>query len=215
MMEVWGRRTSSNVQAVMWCLAELNLPVTRYDVGHRFGGNDTPAFLAMNPNGLVPVLKDGEAPPLFESAAINRYLANRYGQAPFWPADLATRTRIDMWAEWAKVSVSLRFTAPIFWQLVRVPAADRNLTALNQAIDQLSRLLAIADAQLQQHDYLAGDALTLADIPFGSLLYRYYDLDMPRAPLPALAEYYARLCERPAYQQHVIVSYDELRLSPP
>ncbi|HEX2019528.1 MAG TPA: glutathione S-transferase N-terminal domain-containing protein, partial [Aurantimonas sp.] len=87
MLTVWGRRTSSNVQMVMWCIAELGLTARRHDVGHRYGGNDTPEFLAMNPNGLVPVLQDGDDAPLFESAVILRYLASRYGDAPLWPAD--------------------------------------------------------------------------------------------------------------------------------
>jgi len=82
-LTVWGRKTSSNVQALMWCIGELGLPYERYDVGHRFGGNDTPEFLAMNPNGTVPVLQDGLNQPIWETGAIRRYLAGRYGDAPF------------------------------------------------------------------------------------------------------------------------------------
>ena len=98
MLRVWGRKTSSNVQAVMWSIAELGLPHERYDFGHRYGGLDTPEFLAMNPNGTIPVVRDNDGEPLWESAAILRYLANRYGRAPYWPDDLAMRTHIDKWA---------------------------------------------------------------------------------------------------------------------
>ena len=63
MLTIWGRRTSSNVQALMWCVGELQLPYRRHDVGHRHGGNDTPDFLRMNPNGTVPVLRDGDDDP--------------------------------------------------------------------------------------------------------------------------------------------------------
>uniref|UniRef100_UPI0028B137AD glutathione S-transferase N-terminal domain-containing protein n=1 Tax=Mixta calida TaxID=665913 RepID=UPI0028B137AD len=63
MLKVWGRKTSSNVQAVMWCIGELGLPYQRVDIGHKYGGNQSPEFLAMNPNGLVPVLHDGDGPP--------------------------------------------------------------------------------------------------------------------------------------------------------
>ena len=77
MLTVWGRRTSSNVQAVMWCIGELDLDFERIDVGHRFGGNDTEQFLAMSPNGLVPVVRDGDGPALWESGAILRYLARK------------------------------------------------------------------------------------------------------------------------------------------
>ena len=107
MLKVWGRRTSSNVQALMWSVGELGLAYERFDVGHRFGGLNTPEFLAMNPNGTIPVLRDDDGEPLWETGSILRYLANRYGRAPYWPNDLAKRTRVDQWAEWSKINVAL------------------------------------------------------------------------------------------------------------
>jgi glutathione S-transferase len=95
MIKVWGRKTSSNVQAVMWSLAELGMAHERTDRGHHYGGLDTAEFLAMNPNGTIPVMRDGDGEFLWESSAILRYLANRYGRAPYWPDDLAARTHID------------------------------------------------------------------------------------------------------------------------
>ena len=83
----------------MWTVAELDLPYERYHFGHRFGGLDTSEFLAMDPNGLVPVLRDGDGEPLWEAGAIVRYLASRYGRAPFWPQDVSARAHIDKWAE--------------------------------------------------------------------------------------------------------------------
>ena len=121
MLKVWGRKSSSNVQAVMWCIAELKLPVERIDAGFKCGVIDTPEYLAMNPNGTVPTLRDGDRITLWESGAILRYLANNYADAPFWPVDAVRRARIDMWAEWAKVNVASKFSAPIFWQVVRTP----------------------------------------------------------------------------------------------
>ncbi|AUY23631.1 glutathione S-transferase family protein [Mixta calida] len=211
MLKVWGRKTSSNVQAVMWCIGELGLPYQRVDIGHKYGGNQSPEFLAMNPNGLVPVLRDGDGPPLFESAAIVRYLASRYGNDTFWPHDPLARATVDVWAEWAKSSVYVGFARPVFWPMIRVAPEKRDTQALAEAMDSLTKLLKIADDRLAQHDYLAGDRLTVADILFGMLLYRYYTLDMARPTLPALENYYQRLTQRPAYQEHVIVPYDELR----
>ena len=104
MLTVYGRATSLNVQVVMWTLAELDLPVDRIDIGFGFGGTDMPEYLAMNPNGLVPVLKD-ENVTLFESAAILRYLAARYARFPFWPEDPVARAPVDMWAEWSKTTL--------------------------------------------------------------------------------------------------------------
>ena len=215
MLTVWGRKTSSNVQAVMWCIAELGLEVRRLDVGHKFGGTDTAAFRAMNPNGRIPVLKDGDAAPLWESAAILRYLAGRYGAAAFWPSDLEARARVDMWAEWAKINVSGNFTVPIFWRLVRTPSRERDAAAIQRSADVLAAALRIAEERLVAHPYLAGDDFTLADIQLGHVLYRYYDVALDRPALPALRHYYDRLTARPLYREHVMVAYDNLRAEEP
>ena len=210
MLTIWGRADSSNVQALMWCVAELGLPHRRIDAGHRFGGTDTPEFLAMNPNGTVPVLQDGDAPPLWETGAILRYLAGRYGPESFWPADPVARADVDRWAEWAKINIALGFTGPVFWPVWRFPES-RDPVALERALSALDAKLRIAEDRLSRHPFLVGDTLTLADIQFGHILYRYFTIDIARPALPALASYCARLTERPAYRQHVMVSFEALR----
>jgi len=212
MLQVWGRETSSNVQAVMWCIGELGLDVQRYDYGHHFGGLDSDAFYQLNPNRTIPVLQDDDHPPLWESGAILRYLATRYGPETFWPKDIFARCEVDRWAEWAKVSVASLFTQPIFWQLVRTPAKDRDLPAIERAISQFESKLAIAEQQLNRYPYLAGEHFSLADIQLGHLLYRYNQLAIGQQHFPALATYYHRLTERPAYQRHVMVSYQSLQV---
>lgn len=212
MITVWGRKTSSNVQAVMWCIAELGLAHKRLDIGHRFGGTDTDAFGALNPNRTVPVLQDGTNPPLWETGCILRYLATRYAEADFWPEDLLARTEVDRWAEWSKINIALGFTGPIFWRVVRTPKQDRDLQAIRQAVRALEQKLAIAEVQLGSSRYLAANTFSLADIQFGHLLYRYYDIDIARAELPNIAAYYTRLKERPAYRDHVMVSYEALKV---
>jgi glutathione S-transferase len=172
MLTVWGRKTSSNVQALMWCIGELGLEHKRLDIGHRFGGNDTREFLALNPNGTIPVLQDGSNPPLWETGCILRYLAQAYGSEAFWPADLISRTEVDRWAEWSKINVALQFTMPIFWRVVRTKKADRDHPAINQAISAFEEKLAIADTQLETRPFLVGDLMTLADIQFGHVLFR-------------------------------------------
>ncbi|MBT9432199.1 glutathione S-transferase family protein [Candidatus Sodalis endolongispinus] len=212
MIEIWGRKTSSNVQALMWCVGELGLPFVRYDIGHRYGGNNTAAFLAMNPNGTVPVIRDDKGDPLWETGAILRYLAGRYGALDFWPAEPLALANVDKWAEWAKINVALNFTAPVFWRVVRTAAGERDAQAIRHALDKLQLNLAIADAQIARAGYLAGHAFTLADIQFGHLLYRYYTIAVERPVYPAIARYYERLTQRPAFAEHVMVSYDELRV---
>ncbi|MFC0217961.1 glutathione S-transferase [Pseudochelatococcus lubricantis] len=213
MLTIWGRKNSSNVQALMWCVGELGLPYERHDVGHRYGGNDTAEFLAMNPNGTVPVLRDGDSEPLWETGAILRYLAGRYGSAPFWPAEGLARARVDKWAEWAKINVTLAFSGPIFSRVVRTAPSKQDPAAIAQAIVALDRLLDIAEAQLSRGAFLAGDHFTLADIQLGHVLYRYFDIPIERQDRPVLRRYYDTLTTRPAFREHVMVSYEELRVT--
>jgi glutathione S-transferase len=212
MLTVWGRKSSSNVQALMWCIGELSLPYRRHDAGHHYGGTDTPAFLAMNPNGTVPVLRDGDGEALWETGAILRYLAASYGQAPFWPADGLARARIDRWAEWSKINVTLNFTVPIFWQVIRTAPADQDRVAIGRAVAKLDSILDIAEVQLSRNAFLTGDDFTLADIQFGHVLFRYFDISITRQDHPALRRYYSVLTTRPAFREHVMVSYEELRV---
>lgn len=215
MLKIWGRKTSSNVQAVMWCVGELGLAYERIDAGLDFGVVDTPEYLAINPNGTVPVLKDGDNPPLWESGAILRYLAAVYaaqaGQEAFWPGDPVLRADVDRWAEWSKVNIASNFTTFIFWRVVRTPPSKRDPAAIAQALAVLDRFLAIAETRLGRHPYLGGDRFTLADIQFGHCLFRYYDIEIERAQRPSLRRYYDRLTDRPAFREHVMVSYEALR----
>ena len=213
MLTIWGRKTSSNVQALMWCVGELGLDYERHDVGHRFGGLDTPDFANLNPNRTIPVIQDGPQPPLWETGAILRYLADRYGPDTFWPKDPVQRAEVDKWAEWAKINIAMAFTVPVFWQVVRTAKSKQDEKSINSAVKTLERKLEIADTQLAGRAFIAGADLTLADIQLGHILYRYYDIDIQRAPLPHLQRYFDRLSQRPAYQEHVMISYDDLRVS--
>ncbi|WNN46377.1 glutathione S-transferase family protein [Winslowiella toletana] len=211
MLTVWGRKTSSNVQALMWCIGELGLPYQRHNVGHRYGGTDTDEFYRLNPNRTVPVLQDGCNPPLWETGAILRYLANQYATGHFWPDDLLARTEVDRWMEWSKLNIALTFTAPIFWRVARTPNELQDVEAIRLAIDQFENNLMIAEEIFTVRDYLASEHFSLADIQFGHVLYRYYDIDIKRRSLPYIEAYYKRLLKRPAYREHVAISYDELR----
>ena len=211
MLTIHGRRTSSNVQAVMWGVAELGIAHERHDVGGAFGGTDTPEYRAKNPMGLVPVIEDGDV-TLFESQAILRYLAARHGEDAFWPQDSAARAGIDQWMEWAKTSVAPAIIYKVFWQLIRVPAATRNHALVAEGVADLKRLMGIAEDRIARDGWLAGTEMTLADITLGTQLYRYFTLDFERGEFPALQAYYDRLCARPAYAEHVMVSYEPLRV---
>ena len=205
---VYGRATSSNVQAVMWALGELGLAHQRLDYGHTHGGLDTPEFRAIAPHRLIPVIRDGDL-VVWESCAILRYLGAAYGSAPFWPDDPRDRARVDMWAEWGKTSFCTDFTGPIFWARVRTPAKNRDEAALRDTISHFETRLDRLEAQLQG-DYVTGP-FSLADIVIGHVLYRWFDIDIPRKPRPVIEAYYKRLTSRPAYRAHVMIPYDSLR----
>ncbi len=201
---IYGRATSSNVQAVMWGAAELGLNHIRHDIGGRFGGTDTPEFLAMNPMGLIPVLQDGDL-TLFESASILRYLTSRYGPEPF-----KTEPLTDTWAHWAQTSLCSAFTVPIFWKFYRTPEADRDMPAILDNLRKFESLATIAMKQRKSARWLVGD-FSLADIWAGHVLYRYFTLDLPREAPEGLEAYYADLQSRAAYAEHVMVDYSELK----
>ncbi len=210
MLTVWGRATSSNVQVVMWAIAELGLEHERIDWGGSFGGNDDPAYRVMNPSGLVPTLKDGET-VVWESPAILRYLGATYGNEDFWPSDPRKRAVLDIWAEWTKTTVCPPLIYQVFWQLVRTRAADRNMDAIADGAAKLRTLMPMLEARLGDAPYLGGEHLSFADVMAGHVLYRYMTLDFDKASTPRVDAYYARLCDRPAYAEHVMVSYDSLR----
>jgi glutathione S-transferase len=210
MLTIWGRATSANVQAVMWTAAELNIPHERIDWGGMHGGNDDTTFRGMSPTGLVPAIRDGDL-TMFESPAIVRYLGAKYGDEAFWPTDPAARGELDQWAEWAKTAFSGAVIGGLFILLIRVRPADHDKAAIAKAEAAAAVCARLADARIGAGPWLAGEAFSYADVMLGHFLFRYYTMDFARAETPALDAYYDRLCARPAFAEHVMVSYDGLR----
>src|SRR3712207_2889948 len=128
MLKLWGRLNSVNVQKVVWALDEIGMAYERIDAGTPFGVNDTPDFLRMNPNGLVPVIDEGSF-VLWESNAIVRYLAARYAGGLLWPEDLRVRADADRWMDW-QATTFLPAVSPAFMNLVRTPEAKRDANAV-------------------------------------------------------------------------------------
>lgn len=212
MMKVLGRNTSSNVQIVMWALAELGLKAERLDYGHSYGGTDTPEYRALNPNGLVPVFQDDDL-TLWESGAILRYLGAKYGDEAFWPRDPAVRARLDMWAEWSKTTLAPAFNYGVFFPMVRFPPSKRDPEVIGKAIEDLKPVIRRLDERIGEGPFLAGEHLSFADIMAGHLLYRYYTVDFDRTETPALDAWYERLSNRAAYRENVMISYEPLRVT--
>ena len=210
MITLHGRDTSSNVQMVAWALAELGLSFDRLDVGGAFGGNNTPEFKALNPNGLVPVIEiDGLT--LWESGAIVRYLGAKYGDEQFWPSDPAARAPVDKWAEWIKTTFVSSFLGGVFWPIISTKTGDPMPESFEPAVAKLQKVASIFETGVPAQGYYGGADVCFADMALGTYLYRYFDLDFARADTPRLRAYYDRLTARPAYARHVMVNYDSLR----
>ena len=203
MLRVLGRPDSSNVQKVMWICAEMGVEVERIDIGGKFGGNREPEYLAKNPNGLVPTLEDGDF-VLWESHSIVRYVCEKFGPEPWYPADPEKRGRTNQWMDWVLTTLGLPMGA-LFLGLVRTPPEKRDPAAVEAARQKAADLWALVDAQLAGRPYIAGEAPSTADIAFGPNVYRWHKLDIERPNLPNVEAYFERLAERPAFRQHLML----------
>jgi glutathione S-transferase len=211
MLKIWGRNTSINVQKVMWAVAELGIAHERIDAGGPFGGLDTPEYGRLNPNRLVPVIED-DGFVLWESDAIVRYLVAAHGGGRLGAVDARQRALADQWMEWANTRLYTDIIPTMFLGLIRTPAADRNVAAIVAAAKRAGERLAILDEQLAGRTYILGDQPTAADIGCGSLMYRYFTLDIPRPRLGNVEAWYQRLTEREAYQDHVMIDYQAMKV---
>ncbi len=191
-------------------IGELGLPHESIDAGGPAGGLDAPGFLAMNPHGRVPVIDDGGT-VVWESHAILRYLAARHAPSPFWADDPAARSLADRWMDWAQTTLQPAFLTGVFGGFYRTPEAQRDTRAVADSIAACTRHFSLLDRELSGRPYLAGDRLTLADIPAATTLYRYFGLDIPRPSIPHVEDWYRWLTDRPAYREHVMVPFDDMK----
>jgi glutathione S-transferase len=210
MLTVWGRRSSFNLQKVMWLVGELGVKHKHVELGGRFGGLDSPEFRAMNPHGRAPVVDDGGT-IVWESHAILRYLAARYGRGSFWSDDERTRASAEQWMDWAQTSLQPDFLTGIFWGFYRTPEPQRDDSVIKKRVENCARHFELLDRWLGDRAFMLGDRLTLADIPIGTHLYRYFNLEIERPAVPNVETFYRRLQERPAYRAHVMVAFEVLR----
>jgi glutathione S-transferase len=201
MIKILGRKNSSNVQKVMWAIGEIGLPHERVDIGGPFGGNKDAAYLALNPNGLIPTMQDGDL-TLWESNAILRYLAATYGAAKLQPADPKRVALCGQWMDWQLTVVAPAIT-PAFLGLIRTPPEKRDAAAIAASQAKTIEAMGMLEAQLGRGAYVVGDAFSMADIPLGIMAYRYWQL-VPQHPAhPNLKRWYQDLEKREAFRTHV------------
>jgi len=201
MIKIWGRKTSSNVQKVMFAVAELGLVHERIDVGGAFGKNREPTYLAVNPNALVPTLEEEDGFTLWESNAIIRYLAEKHGGS-LQPTDLRTRALASKWMDW-QLTVFGPALTPVFWGLIRTPPAERDHKAIADGRVKSIAAVKILDDQFAKTQYAAGDSFSMGDIPIAIMSYRFRQLVPDRPAFPSFERWYAAIGERKAFQDHV------------
>lgn len=199
MLRIWGRLNSINVQKVVWCADELGIAYARIDAGREFGHNDTPAYLAKNPNGLVPMIEDGGF-VLWESNAIVRYLALKHGEGSLCPIAPDARASADQWMDWQSTTLNPAI-GPIFVQLIRTPAQKRDMMLVESAVPLAEKRLALLDAHLALSAYLGGESFSMADIPAGLSVRRWMALPLAKTEHPHLIRWLAALAARPGAQQ--------------
>ena len=205
MITLWGRNNSTNVKKVRWVLAELELPYQQIPAGLEFGLNHDPEFLAMNPNGLVPLLKDdANGLVLWESNAIIRYLAAEYGQQRLWSASPLQRTRSDKWMDWANGSLSPAHR-PVLMGLVRTPEEKRDPAAIAAAIVACEALFAILDDELATSTWLSGEQFGLGDIAVAPFIYNLLSVVDSWQPRPHLQRWYQQLHQRQSWRDVVMI----------
>jgi len=203
LLKVLGRKNSFNVRKVLWICDELNIPFEREDWGRGYTPTSTPDFLKINPIGLIPaVIDDGVI--LRESNAIVRYLATRHGPDAIYPKDPVKRCHVEQWMDWANYETSISLRGAFLGGMLNEPPWNHPWF-----IEQGRRQITMEVGQLEEHfsktgPYVCGDTFTVGDIPVGLVVNRWFCLKFDDKPhYPAVAAYYEKLTERPAYRTHV------------
>ena len=201
MLTLLGRDSSINVRKVLWTCAEIGIPVTLEPWGAGVRSTREQEFLTLNPNGLVPVLRDGDF-VLWESNTICRYLASQHARGDLLPLAPQARARVEQWMDWmaGELNNAWRYA---FMSLVRKSAAHTDAAAVQASIVNWNRHMTMLDAQLQAgHGFVVGTRLTLADVVLGLATHRWFSTPMLRPALPAVSAYYERLSQSTAFVAH-------------
>lgn len=201
MLKILGKSSSINVRKVLWTCAEIDIPYLLVEIGSGAQPTDTPEFRALNPNATVPVIQDAGA-TLWESNSICRYLAGKHGREDLLPTPPMARAQVEKWMDWQSQELNGAWRYA-FMALVRDSAAHRDPALIAASVGQWTRHMQILDAQLDASGAFANGAqFSLADIVLGLSVHRWFSTPIAHARLDAVAAYYERLSERPAFLAH-------------
>jgi glutathione S-transferase len=203
-MKLYGFPASPRTHKVMVTAAQLGIPLDLLTVNLMAGEAKRPEFLALNPNGRVPVLVDGDF-VLWESTAIMQYLAS-LSPSPLFPEDARARADIARWQCWDLAHWEPSCATMIFENMLKplVGAGAPNEAALETAAANFHRDAKVLEARLGAQDWLVGDGLTLADLSVGAALRYAVQARMPWDAYGAIKDWYGRLAALPAWQATLV-----------
>ena len=193
-MKLLGRKTSGNVQKVMFLFEELKMPYTREDVGRQFNNTQTPEYLAKNPNAKVPTLEDGNV-VIWESNTILRYVAAK-AKSPLYPTDLARRTQVERWMDWQLSALNNPYLA--MFREAKLEPEKRGADYAAQLKD-FGAQLSILDKSMKT--WVAGDEMTLADICLAPIVARCLRFGVELPALPNVKRWDAAIGARDAFKK--------------
>ncbi|RLL17951.1 glutathione S-transferase family protein [Acinetobacter chengduensis] len=176
MIRLFGRQDSTNVRKILWCLHELDLNFEHIPAGGSFGITNTPQYLALNPNGLVPCLIDQDV-VLWESNTILRYLNEKHGQNSLYIQERNYRYDAEKWLDWCLSTITPIFRVLIL-NTVKLPTEQRSPLLLSQALNDLKNKLIILEQHLAQYAYVSGSQFSIADIALAS-----YFISLKKLPI--------------------------------
>lgn len=209
MLTIWGRPSAYNFQKVHWFLEELGVEYEHINVGGARGGLDSDEFLAMNPNGRIPVIKDN-GQVIWESNTILRYLASTYGANEYWSDSPVDRALFERWMDWELSTLQPAFLG-LFWSFYRSPESQRDNKKIKHYLQRCEYLVQILDIHLGGNEYVSGNSFGLGDVCVGTCFYRYFNMGIDVTSSDNVSHWYTRLSERACYKQVIQVSFDELK----
>jgi len=193
MLKLLGRVTSINVRKVLWALDELGLAYEREDWGLPLRDPNVPEFLALNPNGQIPVLVEGEF-VLWESNAILIYLAEREGR--LLPEQLELRALALQWLAWQASELNPPWGYAVNALIRKTPGYD-DPAKVTESMAKWGGKMEILETALAGRDFI-GSGFSIADIALGLSVHRWMAMPVEKKELPAVADYYERLMSREA-----------------
>jgi len=189
-MKIYGS-PMSRAARVMWCAQELNVPFEHVDVA--WDKQKDPNFLAVNPNGKFPGFCDGDL-KLFESLAINLYIAKKYGTGELYPANAEDEARVLQWTLWAATEVE----PLLFPSLMLKFGLGSDPVTAKAAADRAKPVLKVLDDHLKDREWLVGKTFSVADLNVACVvgMARYGDVDI--SYVPNVSAWLNRTTSRPA-----------------